>query len=544
MTTDHEVRRAREFRAQGFWTDQVLEDLFQASVAATPEKKAVVAHRADRPLPMVLTFRALDERVARVAGSLRALGVDRGDVVSVQLPNWWEFIAVALACGRIGAVFCPLMPILRERELLFMLGLTETKVYVVPSSFRGHDFATMARAMRPELPKLRHVVVVDEDGPDGFVRRLQEGGPAVPSSAASSAGLRPDDLTVVMFTSGTTGEPKGVMHSSNSIVAAAHSIAERLGLTRYDVILVAAPLPHMLGYAASWLLALRLGATTVLQDIWEAKRGLALMQEEGVSHTAGSTPFLNDLCEVSSATGMRPRSFRTFMCSGAPIPPSLVERASAELNVKVSSAWGMTEVIAGTMTEPARALEKSSKADGRAMNGMEVRVVDLGGKPVPTGVPGRLLVRGAQRAMGYYKRPTLMLLDADGWLDSGDLGQLDAEGYVRITGRTKDVLIRGGENIPVVEIENLLYKHPSVAAAAIVGYPDRRLGERACAFIVPRPGASIDLAEIHRYMAEAKTAKQYWPERVEIVHALPLTPTGKVQKFVLRDLAKRFGDVR
>jgi cyclohexanecarboxylate-CoA ligase len=144
--------------------------------------------------------------------------------------------------------------------------------------------------------------------------------------------------------------------------------------------------------------------------------------------------------------------------------------------------------------------------------------------------------------MGYYKRPTLMLLDADGWLDSGDLAQVDAEGYVRITGRTKDVLIRGGENVPVVEIENLLYKHPSVASAAIVGFPDRRLGERACAFIVPRPGTSIDLAEIHRYLAEAKTAKQYWPERVEIVNALPLTPTGKVQKYVLRDLAKRFGD--
>jgi cyclohexanecarboxylate-CoA ligase len=176
------------------------------------------------------------------------------------------------------------------------------------------------------------------------------------------------------------------------------------------------------------------------------------------------------------------------------------------------------------------------------MDGMEVRVIDFNGKLVPTGVTGRLMVRGAQRGMGYYKRPNLMALDDDGWLDSGDLAYMDSEGYIRIAGRTKDVIIRGGENVPVVEIENLLYKHPVVTGVAIVGFPDRRLGERACAFIVTKPGTAIDLAEVHRYMAETKTAKQYWPERVEVVDDLPRTLTGKVQKFVLRNIAKKFGD--
>ena len=483
--------------------------------------------------------------MGRVASGLRALGVERGDVVAVQLPNWWEFAAVHLACGRIGAAFCPLMPILRERELLFILGLCEAKVFVVPKLFRGHDFAAMARGMRPKLPKLQQVVVVDEDGLDGFEPCLLNGGPPIGAPAAGGArGLRPDEMAVLMFTSGTTGEPKGVMHSSNSLVAAANSITDRLKLRQDDVVLVAAPLPHMLGFAASWLLALRLGATTVLQDVWEAKRGISLMQAEGVTYTAGSTPFLNDVCEFSAATGVKSKSFRAFMCAGAPIPPALVERALAEMNLKVSSAWGMTEIIAGTMTEPVHASDKSSKSDGRAMDGMEVCVVDLAGKRLPAGVAGRLLVRGAQRAMGYYKRPNLMVLDDDGWLDSGDLAYMDTEGYIRITGRTKDVLVRGGENVPVVEIENLLYKHPAVAGVAIVGFPDRRLGERACAFIVTRPGKTIDLPEVHRYLAETKTAKQYWPERVELVSALPVTPTGKVQKFVLRDLASRFGDAR
>jgi cyclohexanecarboxylate-CoA ligase len=290
--------------------------------------------------------------------------------------------------------------------------------------------------------------------------------------------------------------------------------------------------------------ALRRGATTVLQDVWEPRRGVSLIQSEGVTYTAGSTPFLSDVCDASAATGITPKAFRSYLCAGAPIPSALVERALAEMSLKVCSAWGMTEVIAGTLTEPGRAVEKSPKADGRAMDGMEVRVVDFNGKPVPAGVTGRLMVRGAQRGMGYYKRPNLMALDGEGWLDSGDLAHMDAEGYIRIAGRTKDVLIRGGENVPVVEIENLLYKHPSVAGVAIVGFPDRRLGERACAFIVTRPGTSIDLPEVHRYLAETKTAKQYWPERVERVDDLPRTPTGKVQKFVLRDLAKQFGDAR
>jgi cyclohexanecarboxylate-CoA ligase len=168
---------------------------------------------------------------------------------------------------------------------------------------------------------------------------------------------------------------------------------------------------------------------------------------------------------------------------------------------------------------------------------VDVRVVDFDGKPLPTGETGRLLVRGAQMFMGYYKRPDIQTFDADGWFDTGDLAYMDAEGYIRINGRTKDVLIRGGENVPVVEIEALLYKHPAVLDAALVGYPDARLGERGCAFVALRPGQTFDLAALQAYMAECKVAKQYWPERVEVVAALPRTPSGKIQKFKLREQA-------
>jgi len=220
----------------------------------------------------------------------------------------------------------------------------------------------------------------------------------------------------------------------------------------------------------------------------------------------------------------------------------LIERAARDVGIHACSLWGMTESLASTLTEPSRAAEKSPTTDGRPLEGMEVRIVDFDGKPVPTGQSGRLLVRGCQMFTGYYKKPELKTFDEEGWFDSGDLAYMDGEGYIRISGRVKDVLIRGGENVPVVEIENLLYKHPAVAAVAVVGYPDARLGERGCAFIVPKPGTTIDLAAMQAYLAECKMAKQFWPERVELVADLPRTASGKIQKFKLKEVAQAFGD--
>jgi cyclohexanecarboxylate-CoA ligase len=284
------------------------------------------------------------------------------------------------------------------------------------------------------------------------------------------------------------------------------------------------------------MLGISLGATVVLQDVWEARRGVTIMADEGVTFTAASTPFLSDICESVAGGAPRPGKLRSFLCGGAPIPPVLIERAARELDLKVCSLWGMTESLSSTLTEPERAADKSASSDGRSLEGVDVKVVGFDGKPLPTGQTGRLLVRGAQMFMGYYKRPDIETFDAEGWFDTGDLAYMDAEGYIRINGRTKDVLIRGGENVPVVEIEALLYKHPAVAAAALVGYPDARLGERGCAFVALRPGASFTLADLQAYMAGCKVAKQYWPERVEIVADLPRTPSGKIQKFKLREI--------
>jgi cyclohexanecarboxylate-CoA ligase len=530
MSRDH-------FREAGYWLDKTVDQLLTEAAARTADKISIVADRADREQVRVFTYRELEALAERAASSLRKLGVGPGDVVTVQLPNWWEFVVTAFACSKIGAILNPVMPILRERELLYILNFCEAKVFVVPKLYRGFDHSMMAEGMRAELPHLKHLIVVDGEGSSSFERTLLAAEPA-----DKNAGLRPDDMSVLMFTSGTTGEPKGVIHTSNSLIGCTKALTERFGLDASDVLLVASPVGHMTGYAAVVLLSVYLGGTMVLQDVWEPNRGVSLMARQNVTYTAASTPFLSDICDAVKAGAPRPASLRSFLCGGAPIPSVLIERAASELGIKVCSLWGMTEVLSGTLTEPSRASDKSPTTDGRALEGMEVRIVDFDGKPVPTGQSGRLLVRGCQMFTGYYKRLELKTFDAEGWFDSGDLAYMDSEGYVRISGRVKDVLIRGGENVPVVEIENLLYKHPAVAAVAVVGYPDARLGERGCAFIVSKAGTTIDLAAMQAYLAECKMAKQFWPERVELVTELPRTASGKIQKFKLREVAEAFGD--
>ncbi len=528
------------FRAAGYWLDKTVDQLLSETIVRTPDKISIVADRADREQALRLTYRELGNLVDRAASSLNRLGVAPRDVVTVQLPNWWEFVVTALACSKIGAVFNPVMPILRERELLYVLNFCESKVFIVPKVYRGFDYAAMTEGMRGELHHLKHLIVVDGDGDSSFERAILSAEPG--GEVTKSPALGPDDLAVVMFTSGTTGEPKGVIHTSNSLVGCTKALTQRFGLHDNEVLLVASPVAHMTGYAAVVLLSIYLGGTMVLQDVWEPKHGVSLMVREGVTYTAASTPFLNDICDVVAAGAPRPASLRSFLCAGATIPPVLIERAARDVGIHACSLWGMTESLASTLTEPSRAAEKSPTTDGRPLEGMEVRIVDFDGKPVPTGQSGRLLVRGCQMFTGYYKKPELKTFDAEGWFDSGDLAYMDDEGYIRISGRVKDVLIRGGENVPVVEIENLLYKHPAVAAVAVVGYPDARLGERGCAFIVPKPGNTIDLAAMQTYLAECKMAKQFWPERVELVADLPRTASGKIQKFKLKEIAETFGD--
>jgi len=537
------VAHARSMRAGGFWVDKSFDEFLQQTIAATPGKLALLADRADRAEPRRFTYAELGDLVSQAAANLKRLGIGPRDVISVQLPNWWEFAVIALAAFRLGAVVNPLMPIFREHELGYMLDFAETKLLVVPKQFRGFDHEAMAHSLRPRLPKLQHLIVVDGEGAAGFDQALLSGtGRLGPPPAGEIGALSGDEMAVLMFTSGTTGSPKGVMHCLNTLLACNIALAGRFGLDASDTMLVCSPLGHMTGFAAGMLLGLKIGASVIFQDVWEPRRGVAIMANEGVTYSAGAATFLADMCEAVAAGAQKPNLLRKFLCAGAPIPPALIDRVYRELDLKVCSLWGMTESLSSTLTEPERALEKSSKTDGRPLEGVTVKVVRMDGSPASVGEKGLLKVRGAQMCLGYYKRPEMEPFDAEGWFDTGDMAYMDDEGYIRIDGRIKDIIIRGGENVPVFDIENLLFKHPAVLSAAIVGYPDARLGERACAFLVLRPGQTFDLTDMQTLMAEHKVAKQYWPERVEIVADLPKTPAGKVQKFQLREIAKAFAE--
>jgi len=315
--------------------------------------------------------------------------------------------------------------------------------------------------------------------------------------------------------------------------------ARRLRLGADDVVLMASPMAHQTGFMYGLLMPIMLRASVVLQDTWEPKQAIALVRQEGATFTMASTPFLSDLARTVAETGDAVPTLRTFLCAGAPIPGPLVEQARAALGTKVVSAWGMTENGAVTLTQPDDDDERSFSTDGCPLPGVEVKVVDADGNSLPAGEAGRLLLRSCSNFGGYLRRPHLNGTDAGDWFDTGDLARIDGRGYIRITGRSKDVIIRGGENIPVVEIESLLYRHPAIAMAAIVAYPDERLGERACAVVVPKAGQSMELADIQAFLKAQKVALQYIPERLVVRDAIPTTPSGKIQKFKLREMLQR-----
>lgn len=536
------AQRAQRMRAEGLWPDLTLDQCLQRAVMTRPGATAVVDHNSVTGRSARLSYLELGDRVTRIAAAMWKRGIRSGDVVAIQLPNWWEFVALHLACARLGAITNPLMPIFRERELSFMLELAQARMLVVPQHYRGFDHETLARALQGRVSSLEHVFAVGAQGSDFQTELLVQPG-SRELDAVAALRHSPDAIVQILYTSGTTGEPKGVMHTSNTLFSNIVPYARRMGLGEQDVVLMASPLAHQTGFMYGMMLPIYLGCKTVLQDVWRAEQAAEIMQREAVTYTMASTPFLSDLNDHAA---QRPDAFaalRLFHSAGATIPRQLVRDATQRLGATIISGWGMTENGAAATTRPGDPAEKIFDTDGLPMDGMELRVVDVDGKALPPGDVGALQIRGCSNFVGYLHRPELYGTDEDGWFSTGDLARLDQDGYVRITGRSKDVVIRGGENIPVVEIEGLLFKHPLVREIAIVGRADPRLGERCAAWIVPRATQHAPtLQDLTQYLAEQGVSKTYFPEYLRIVAELPKTPSGKIQKFELRSLeSKRVG---
>ena len=532
------------YQREGWWRDIVVTDYLDRWADEKPDQVALVSHFYATDRTATLSYRQLHRLVDRAAWALIDLGVGPGDRVAVQLPNWWHFTLIYLACARIGAVIVPITPIMRHLQIKHMLDRTEARVMVIPPNFRNFDYGAMMEELSDELPSLRAVIVVGDPVPEGmlsFERDVLLQRREVGRSSEELRMLRPDpihDVGAICFTSGTTGEPKGVMHSQATIMYHSRSPGSVLGLNRDDRILMGSPLGHYTGFAFGINMPLALGSKTVLMDMWEPETAVRLIAEEGVTWTMGATPFLMDLTRTDALDRYNVSTLRYFVCAGATIPNALVEEAHQRLPCRVISAWGMTEDGAVTFVRPTDPPSTAAESDGGPVPGMEVRIVNpVSREPLPAGAEGALEARGPGQFVGYHKRPDLWeeAYDAQQWFDTGDLARMDEQGYIRISGRTKDIVIRGGENIPVVEVEEILFRHPKVREAAVVGTPDPRMGERACACVTLNAGEQLTFEDLQTWFDQSQTAKQYWPERLEVFDELPKTPSGKIQKFLLRD---------
>lgn len=513
-----------------------------------PTGAAVVETASEDRPERVLSWRELDEQADAVAAMLLELGVAAGEPVAWQLPNWAEFSVLAVAVARIGAISCPLMPIFREREMSFMVGRSRARVLVVPQEFRGRDHVseTLSLLAGPAAAGVEHVVVVGGDRPlpaGGTVRwhryaELIAG--RVPDRALIDARRpTPDALAQLLFTSGTSGEPKGVLHQMRTLTRAAGMEIRHLGLTGADRIFIPSPLAHQTGFLYGMWLAMTLGAAQILQPVWNGPAALQALRRWQGTFTQAATPFLADLVSAVEQSGQRPEALRIFVATGAAVPRALAERATRELGAAVCGAWGTTETCLGTLAAPGDEPALVWGTDGRALDGVGIRVVDGEGRVLGPGQEGNFEVTSQCLFAGYLDRPeeTAQARTADGWYRSGDLAVISETGFIRITGRVKDVINRGGEKVPVAEIEQLLHLHPAIREAAIVAMPDERLGERACAYVVA--DAPLDLEQLRRFLDARQVAIQYWPERLELLAELPRNPAGKVQKYLLRELISR-----
>jgi cyclohexanecarboxylate-CoA ligase len=536
-----------EFRKRGWWRDRTLVDDLLEHAAVRPGKAAVVSHHVDRPAE-ILTFGQLADAVDRFASVLLELGVRPGEAVSFQLPNWWQFATLHLACARIGAVTNAIMPILRRREVSFICERLASRVLITAGTFRGHDYAAMAAEMASGLGTLEHVLTVGvppaQPLPPGVSRLEDLAGQVTVASPASLDALRPspDSPAQVGFTSGTTGEPKGAVHTWNTVYAGMRPSYEAARLSPDDVILAFSPLPHTVGFHYGVTMPILHGMTVVYQDVWDPKVALDLISAYNVTWTMAAPTFLADLCAATAAHRGHIATLTRISCAGAPIPPPLVTKVRDRLGARLLAVWGMTEVGAVTSTMLSDDPERAADSDGTAMPWCELLIGDETGKELPAGAEGRLFVRGASLLTGYHGRPDLFAAAVrdDGWFDTGDLARMDARGYIRITGRAKDLVIRGGENVPVVEVEGELTRHPGIREVAVVGAPDPRLGERAVAIVVPAdPAAPPTLDDLRAHLRAAGMATHFWPEHLVVVGELPHTPTGKVRKYALRATVAR-----
>ncbi len=523
--TDEDVRR---YKHVGTWRDVTLVDCAIREGTRAPERIAVVeGERA-------LRFGEILAEARQLAAAFGAMGLKPGDVISFQLPNWAETMAINVAACMAGLVVNPIVPIYRESEVRYILRDCRSRVFFIPERFRNFDYPAMAARLRDSLPNLREVIVVrgQAEGCRSYDDLLASGRGKTPVEGRAD----PDAVKLVLYTSGTTGNPKGVLHSHNTIMAELDAVIDFWGIHDHDVVLMPSPVTHITGYLYALEIAFAAGVKVVFMERWNVTEAVDLIARHGVSFSVGATPFLKELVAEVEGRQLALPSLRRFMSGGAPVPPEVIYRANQVLpGCMAFRVYGSTEAPTVTLGIQSRAeADLGANTDGKIVN-HEVRLCDPQTGAEVTG-EGEICTRGPEMMLGYTDwQQTLESFDDDGYFHTGDLGYYVNGDYLCVSGRKKDLIIRGGENLSPKEIEDVLHRHPDIREVAIVAMPHERLGEGVCACVIPHAGRSIDVPMLAAWLDQAGLARQKFPEHVELMEDLPRTASGKVQKNVLRD---------
>ena len=533
--TFNEQRRAA-YRQQGLWGDASLADYWQQTARAMPDKIAVVDNHGAS-----YTYSALDHAASCLANWMLAKGIESGDRIAFQLPGWCEFTVIYLACLKIGAISVPLLPSWREAELVWVLNKCQAKMFFAPTLFKQTRPVDLILPLQNQLPQLQQIVGVDKLAPATSSLSLSQI-IADNTSLTTAITTHGDELAAVLFTSGTEGLPKGVMLTHNNILASERAYCARLNLTWQDVFMMPAPLGHATGFLHGVTAPFLIGARSVLLDIFTPDACLALLEQQRCTCMLGATPFVYDLLNLLEKQPADLSALRFFLCGGTTIPKK-VARECQQRGIKLLSVYGSTESSPHAVVNLDDPLSRFMHTDGYAAAGVEIKVVDDARKTLPPGCEGEEASRGPNVFMGYFDEPelTARALDEEGWYYSGDLCRMDEAGYIKITGRKKDIIVRGGENISSREVEDILLQHPKIHDACVVAMPDERLGERSCAYVVLKaPHHSLSLEEVVAFFSRKRVAKYKYPEHIVVIEKLPRTASGKIQKFLLRkDIMRR-----
>ncbi len=532
-------QQKQKYLEKGYWSGKTLLDCWEEAVENYPDREYVADDRGFR-----YTYRQMDKAASKIAAYLLEKGIKPRDVVSFQLPIWSEFVLIIVACYKVGAVAHPIAMSYEEKELVRSMNTTESKAYFGPTYFYKTDYESRILAVKDQIPSLKAIVLADyakekRSSLPVLNEILEEYEPL--EKGQQNYGLTGQDIAAILCTSGTTGGTKGVLLTHDNIRYSEETFNRELKLTKEDIMFMPAPLHHATGFHHGVIAPMLIGAKVILQQKYRCHEAIELMNREKCTYSMGATPFIYDILrELENRKGQLPY-LKFYLCGGAPVPGYMVQKAW-KFHILLCEVYGSTESVPHVFVRPWEALNLNGTTSGRAVEGVEVKVVDDDGREVPRGVSGEELSRGPNVFIGYLKdrRITDETLDDDGWFHSGDLCVMDENDNIHIIGRKKDMIVRGGENLNSNEINDNLEGCPGMGDHTIIGMPDERLGERICAFAVPLPGyEALSLENVVDYLREKQVPKRFWPERLELIDRIPHTGSGKVKKHLLQEELKK-----